>query len=108
MEVGAHRARLAEGMKTRLASSFYSSAARSSPSVLTHARAFPVSDPTSGQRTCKGWPTPAVGAKISRSSHLSSDGPGKGVGPATAITYQHDKHDIRGGAKVRGREQQLQ
>ena len=50
----------------------------------TQAAAFPVSDPTSGRRTCKGWPTPAVAAKISRSSHLSSDGPGKGVGPATA------------------------
>ena len=50
---------------------------------LTHARAFPVSDPTSGRRTCKGWPTPAIAAKISRSSHGPEKGTGKGVGHAT-------------------------
>ena len=61
---------------------FYSSAARSSD--LTQAAAFPVSDPTSGRRTCKGWPTPAIAAKISRSSHGPEKGPGKGVGHATA------------------------
>ena len=61
---------------------FYSSAARSSD--LTQAAAFPVSDPTRGRRTCKGWPTPAISAKISRSSHGPEKGPGKWVGPATA------------------------
>ena len=61
---------------------FYSSAARSLH--LTQAAAFPVSDPTSGRRTCKGWPTPAIAAKISRSSHGPEKGPGKGVGHATA------------------------
>ena len=68
---------------------FYSSAARSSD--LTQAAAFRVSDPTSGRRTCKGWPTPAVGAKISRSSHLGPGRPGKGVLCATAI--QRNSHD---------------
>ena len=33
------------------------------------AAAFRVRDARSGRRTCKGWPKPAAGAKISRSSH---------------------------------------
>ena len=37
------------------------------------AAAFRVRDPRSGRRTCKGWPKPAAGAKISRSSHESPE-----------------------------------